>query len=299
MNAHHSETKSENLTEQEDIGTPLPASSASRVSFAPARLNPVIIAVFLAAGILALDALLPGLPGAQHGLIGRLSVLMSGICPQRPSHSYTLGGIQLPLEARMMGMFGGFTVGALVLGTISRKRMHHWPRLPVALALVVGVALMAFDGLNAFFFDLHWPHAYIPDLRLRLLTGLLTGMAMAFFLVPVLAEVGMPAEEDSAALGWHDLGWVAAGSAFFGLLVASGWQALLAPVALIGVSGVVMALLAVNRMVLWGLTGARPASSVRQIVYWGLSILASGLAVGELVLLALLFSNLREAILSQ
>lgn len=297
MPTQRPDSRSGNLVDQEGVSMSPPALPAFRSPHAPAWLNPVMMVVLLTAGVLAFDALLPGLPGAQHGLIGRLSALMSGICPQRPSHSYTLGGIQLPLEARMMGMFGGFTDGALVLGTISRKRMHHWPRLPVALVVVGGVGLMAFDGLNAFFFDLHWPHAYIPDLRLRLLTGLLTGMAMAFFLVPVLAEVGMPAAEDSAAPGWRDLGWVAAGSAFFGLLVASGWQALLAPVALIGVSGVVMALFAVNRMVLWGLTGAQPASSVRQVVYWGLNVLASGLVVGELILLALLFTHLREALL--
>lgn len=297
MNAHHSETTSEHLIEQEGVPTPPSAPPAGGPSFAPAWLNPVIVAVFLTAGVLTLDALLPDLPGAQQGLIGRFSALMAGICPQRPSHSYTLGGIQLPLEARMMGMFGGFLVGALILGTVSRKRMHRWPRLPVALALVVGVGIMAFDGFNAFFFDLRWPHAYIPDLRVRLLTGLLTGMAMAFFLVPGLAQVGRPAEENSAAPGWRDLGWVAAGSALFGFLVASGWQILLAPASLIGAGGVVLALLAMNRIVLWALTGARPTSSEQKKIYWGLNLLAAGLAVGELMLLALLFTHLREALL--
>lgn len=70
-------------------------------------LNPALVALVLTASVLVLDVLLPNLPGAQGGLVGRLTALMSGVCPQRPGHSYTLGGVQLPLEARMMGMFGG------------------------------------------------------------------------------------------------------------------------------------------------------------------------------------------------
>lgn len=295
MQTHRPDIQSEHRAGQEEVA----ASAASEAPAMPAWLNPIILAVVLTAGVLALDGLIPDLPGAERGWIGRFSLLMAGICPQRPSHSYTLGGVQLPLEARMMGMFGGFLVGAVVLATVGRKRMHRWPRLPVALVLLLGVGVMAFDGFNALFFDLRWPHAYIPDLRLRLLTGLLTGMAMAFFLVPTLAQVGTPAEEHSAVPGWRDLGWVAAGSALFGLLVASGWQALLVPVALMGVGGVVIALFAVNRVVLWGLTGARPARPGQSWQQWGLGVLAAGLAVGELVVLALLLSGLREAILSR
>lgn len=262
-------------------------------------LNPVMVAVLLTAAVLVLDVVLPGLPGAERGLIGRLSVLMSGICPQRPSHSYTLGSVQLPLEARMLGMFGGLTVGMLYLGTFGRKRMYRWPRLPLALVLVLGVGIMAFDGFNALFFDLHWPHAYTPDLRLRLGTGILTGIAMAFFLVPALAQVGKPGAETGTPPGWRDLGWVTLGSIGFVFLVASGWRVLLAPVALIAVGGVVLAWMTINRVVLWGLTGARPIASARTWRHWLLDILAAGLAVGELVLLALLFSNLREALLPQ
>ena len=37
-----------------------------------------------------------------------------GICPQRPSHSLFLGGQQMPIEARMAGMFAGFIIGAVL-----------------------------------------------------------------------------------------------------------------------------------------------------------------------------------------
>ncbi len=159
------------------------------VSLDTGWLSPSLVALVLTALILALDVSLPNLPGAQNGLIGRLMAFMAGVCPQRPSHSYFLGGVQLPLEARMMGMFGGVTLGVVELTTLGRRRTQRWPRLPVALALLLGFGVMVFDGLNALLFDLGLPHAYAPDLRMRLATGVLAGIAMAFALVPTLAQI--------------------------------------------------------------------------------------------------------------
>ncbi len=259
-------------------------------------LSPSLVALVLTALILVLDVLLPNLPGAQGGLVGRLTALMSGVCPQRPGHSYTLGGVQLPLEARMMGMFGGLTSGVIELATLGRRRTRRWPRLPIALALLLGFGVMVFDGFNALFFDLGLPHAYVPDLRLRLATGVLAGIAMAFALMPALAQV----EEvscnllDSTAPRWRDVGWTGLAAGSFAFLVASGWGVLLHPVALVGAGGVVLFLTLVNRIVLGGLTSrgvARPARRGRE---WWLSSLAAGLAVAELAVLA----ALRVALLS-
>lgn len=59
----------------------------------------------------------------------------------------------------------------------------------MALTLLMGLSVMVFDGLNALLFDLGLPHAYAPDLRVRLATGVLAGIAMAFALVPTLAQI--------------------------------------------------------------------------------------------------------------
>ena len=45
-------------------------------------------------------------------LMSVLWAIAFGICPQRPSQSLFLGGQQMPIEARMAGMFGGFLIGA-------------------------------------------------------------------------------------------------------------------------------------------------------------------------------------------
>ncbi len=212
----------------------------------------ILISLVLAVGVTLLDLVIPGLPGSNHGPVGRLMALLSGICVQRLNHSYTLGGMQLPLEARMTGLYGGLAAGIIELTTIGRRRIQRWPRLPMAVAFALGFGVMVFDGFNALLFDLGLPHAYTPDLRLRLISGLLAGIALAFALVPLLAQFIRPgaAFPHAASPQWRDVGWtVLAGGVFTGL-VASGWAPLLYPVALLSTAGVVLAFAVVNRVVL-------------------------------------------------
>lgn len=62
-------------------------------------------------GFLALALLTFAL--APWPVMSKLRAIGFSICAQRPSHSYFLGGVQLPLEARMVGIFGGY-LAALV-----------------------------------------------------------------------------------------------------------------------------------------------------------------------------------------
>ena len=50
-----------------------------------------------------------------------------GICPQRPGHSLFLGGQQMPIEARMAGMFGGFVLAAAYGWAAGRGRALRLP----------------------------------------------------------------------------------------------------------------------------------------------------------------------------
>lgn len=279
--------------------------------------RPLLVALAFAAFVIALDALVPGLPGAQADLLGRLTAFMSGICPQRPAHSYTLAGVQLPIEARMMGMFGGLLVGVAELATAGRKRSRRWPRLSVGVTLVLGLGVMAFDGFNALFFDLGLPHLYAPDLRVRLGTGILAGLAMAFALVPTYAlvtgvtenehehdldardvrrENSRPGRRPAARPGWRDLGCAFSGGTLFAGGVASGWAPLLYPVALLGALGVVLAWLLINAILLAGLLGDMALARTLQRQVWRIGLLAAMpaiLAVAELALLAMVRSRLQ------
>jgi hypothetical protein len=72
------------------------------------------------------------------------------------------------------------------------------------------------------------------------------------------------------------------------LLTASGWDVLLAPIALVAAGGVVLAFGLVNRTALGAFFAAGMDQHRRREQEWALGLVAMALAVAELVLLALL-----------
>jgi uncharacterized membrane protein len=128
----------------------------------------------LAAGGLLLAFLLAPWPLAH-----KAHAMLHGLCAQRPSHTLTLGGQLLPFDSRMTGIYAGFAVSAIYLLTRGRFRAFLHPRPGVVGVLVAFVGLLAIDGSNAFLVDIGRSPLYQPDNRLRLATGLLTGISLA------------------------------------------------------------------------------------------------------------------------
>ena len=103
-------------------------------------------------GLGFLLALALGFVLAPGPLMDKLWAVGYGICPQRVSHSYFLAGWQLPVEARMMGMFAGFLLSVLVFAALGRFRASRFPTWPIVLVLGIGAAGMALDGINNTFY---------------------------------------------------------------------------------------------------------------------------------------------------
>ncbi len=171
-----------------------------------------------------------------------IRALLYGVSAQRPSHSVFLGGEQLPLEARMGGIFLGFLCSVAVLVVLGRLRASRAPSGVLAVACWTLLALTALDGLNAFFFDGGLAHAYAPNTALRLLTGLGAGLGLGFMAVPVVASVVWTEPYDEASL--EDPAELLAALAVTGLLGAlllAGVGVLAWPFTLLMLSGVVVA----------------------------------------------------------
>jgi uncharacterized membrane protein len=221
--------------------------------------------------------------------------LLYGVSAQRPSHSVFVGGEQLPLEARMGGIFLGFLCALLLLWVLGRLRASQPPSGALGLACWALVALTGLDGLNAFLFDGHLPHLYAPTTALRLLTGLGAGLGLGLMALPVVASVVWSKASEDASI--EDPVELLAGLALAGLLgalVLAGVGVLLWPLAMAMLVGVVVAFGAANLYGVVQLAGrSRQANSVAEL---RASLISSlGLVLLELGALAALRSWLISA----
>jgi hypothetical protein len=223
--------------------------------------------------------------------------LLNGVSAQRPSHSVFLGGEQLPLEARMGGIFLGFLCALALVGVLGRLRATQPPGGSLGLACWALVALTGIDGLNAFLFDGHLPHLYTPSTAPRLLTGLGAGLGLGLMAIPVVASVVWSSSKTSDEASIEDPAELLAGlalSALVGGLVLAGVGVLLWPVALAMLLGVVVAFGVANVYVLVLASGrAHKAGTVADLQ--GVLISSVGLVLLELGALAGLRSWLVSA----
>ena len=99
-----------------------------------------LIALLIAVNILVLFTLWPA-PWLQKAFL-----IAAPFCPQRPAHSIFIDGQQMPIEARMFGMFGGALLALLYFAARGQLRSAMMPsgwRLILCIALF---GVMAFDG---------------------------------------------------------------------------------------------------------------------------------------------------------
>ena len=192
--------------------------------------------LFLAGGLLL--AFLAAPWPLQH----KAHAALHGLCAQNPSHTFLMGRSPLPFDARMTGIYGGFAVAFACLIWLGRHRAARLPSYPLMALLAALVGVMAIDGFNSLFLDLGRPHPYQPDNRLRLLTGIGTGISLAVILCYLIGStLWRRPDTKQPVLTWRDLGILLPAQAPFALLVLSGWGWLSAPLTV----GLVMAAVAV------------------------------------------------------
>jgi len=174
----------------------------------------------------------------------KFRAVVHGLCAQRPSHSYALGGTNLPFDARMTGIYGGVVTTVLFLLARGRWRAINLPSRGILSVLVGFVALMGADGLNSTLQDFGLPYAYEPQNWLRLGTGLLMGVALGVMLLYLLnMTLWAWVKPPQLIAGWGEVAALLALVGGFGLLVGSGWGWLYLPISVALISGAVFAVL--------------------------------------------------------
>ena len=122
-----------------------------------------------------------------HSVLGKADLVGFAVCHRMPERSFILAGRQLPLCARCTGTFLGAMLGLIAMLVLGRRRASSLPPVPILGLLLIFMGLWAFDGLNSYLGLFPGaPQLYQPQNWLRLTTGLLEGLALMIFVLPIL-----------------------------------------------------------------------------------------------------------------
>jgi uncharacterized membrane protein len=120
------------------------------------------------------------IPGDFHY---KLTALGFGVCHQIDSHSFHIAGHQMPLCARCSGIYLAALAGLGML-VVLRRRSARLPMPQMIAILGIFFAAMVADGVNSTMQSFNmgvWDSSNI----LRLLTGSLAGLTVAFVFYPM------------------------------------------------------------------------------------------------------------------
>lgn len=250
------------------------------------------VAVGLSAlGILLLVAISP------PSLLGKADLVGYAICHRIAERSFIIGGRQLPLCARCTGTFLGAVLGLSAMLLLRRSRASHLPPASVLLVLVMFVGLWGFDGLNSFLTLIPGaPHLYEPRNWLRLTTGLLNGLALIVFVLPIYNFTlwREPASEPALRNLWELLAILPV-VALLVLVIQAEIGFLLYPVAILSSLGVLTMLVIINSMLATVVLGREGyARSWRQT--WVPFVVGAALALLQIAAMAGLRSYLTATV---
>lgn len=183
------------------------------------------VAVFLAAVMLGAVAFAV----APWPMVLKFHVALHGLCAQRPSHSFSLGGQPLPFDARMTGIYGGALLASSYLLARGRWRSVGLPTKPILLLLAALVGLMGLDGINSTLQDFGLPYLYQPSNLLRLATGEGMGVALLSVLFYLVSSTLWSEPAPDAVLRGADIPPLLTIQVIFFALVRSGLGPLYVP----------------------------------------------------------------------
>ena len=115
--------------------------------------------------------------GGNTGWIDFANTVFKPFCDQLPGHSLSIRGVLMPVCARCFGIYAGMLLGSLLYPMISKGK------IPKGWIIFAAAAPLTIDGVTQ-----------LVGLRestniLRPATGLLFGVVIPFYLIPILDEI--------------------------------------------------------------------------------------------------------------
>jgi uncharacterized membrane protein len=191
------------------------------------------------------------------GLLGKADAVGYAICHRIGERSFHVGERQLPLCARCTGEFYAAGISLLFFSLVS-PRKSGMPGWKLGAPLLLFLLAFGIDGSNSYLYLLkstaggaldNIPNLYIPNNSLRLFTGSGMGIALASILYPAFNQSAWKASDPGRALDWKKLGALIGIILLVNLAVLTEHPAVLYPIAILSVLGVLALLIMVFSMV--------------------------------------------------
>lgn len=191
------------------------------------------------------------------GLLGKADAVGYAICHRIDERSFHIGGRQLPLCARCTGEFYAAAISLLFFAVVSPKK-SGMPGWKLGAPLLLLFLAFGIDGTNSYLYLLKQtaggaldkiPNLYIPNNTLRLFTGSGMGIALASILYPAFNQSAWKESNPQRALDWKKLGILVGMVLLIDLAVLTEQPAILYPIAILSVLGVLALLIGVFSMV--------------------------------------------------
>lgn len=194
---------------------------------------------------------------APAGFMGKADAIGYAICHRLDTHSLHIGDVQFPLCARCTGIYLGVVLGIAVLAGMGRWRDGTLPPRRVIVVLIIFISIMGVDGLNSYATLIPGvPSVYQPQNWLRLLTGILTGVAVSGLIYPVFNQtLWMYWQDKPVVRGLWELVCIVLAALIVAGLVLSDIAAIVYPLAIISTAGVVILMSMLNAIIFMILTG--------------------------------------------
>ena len=193
---------------------------------------------------------------APPGFLGKADSIGYAVCHRIDERSFHVFGRQLPLCARCTGEFYAAGITLLFLAIVS-PRKSGMPGWKFGTPLILFFLAFGIDGSNSYLYLIkqtsgglsNIPNLYIPNNTLRLFTGSGMGIALASILFPAFSSSAWKTFNPTPAFDWKKLSTIIGIILVIDLLILTEHPAILYPIAIISVLGVMSLLILVFSMV--------------------------------------------------
>jgi uncharacterized membrane protein len=221
------------------VGTPVPGQAGLQHS-APSLRTRIILSGLVTA--LALFVLFSPWP-----LQEKLRTIGHACCAQIPSHTIRFDGQPMPIDSRNSGIYTGVLMVVAIMWLTGRRKAALFVPPMLRNLLMLVVLAMILDGFNSLAQTHHLHTYYQPSNTIRVITGTLSGMALAILTVPLFNSLVWRNPEDLAiADDFTDLVGYLVGAVVIIITLLQAPLLLYYPMSILSILGLLVTLTFVN-----------------------------------------------------